>query len=227
MYKSATWEVTCLCLDKRWRALGQCVWRWRWGSVGRRSQEEARLREGLFGCSTQWVSCWKEVWTQFVSVVNLITASMKGWSHREQVPLTVESWFNTWSLRCWPCASCSISSPLEIHVSLHFHFRHLFLPRLPPYRWPLSLLFAMNHLQQWNADVTTGLQDSLAGPLCHGWPSRSFLLPPGCSLPALPPSVIHTCLDQSGQIGFNNCGQNAFRCNIVYVSLVTFIPNLF
>lgn len=212
MFKSGSCKMTfsVFARTKGWRALGQfwslVAWmcRSRWGSsAGRRSQGQAGLREGLFGCSTQWVSCWEEVWTQFVSVVNLITASMKRWSHREQVPLTVEPWFKTWSLRHWPCASCSFSSTLYTFLIVHFYF-------LPPLALPLFLCH-----YQWiicnngRADVTKGLQDSLAGPLFHGWPSRSFMLPPGWSLAAPPPSVRHTCLDQSGQIGFNNLRQNA------------------
>lgn len=95
------------------------------GGWRRGRREEAGLKEGLFGCSTQWVPCWKEVWTQFVSVVNLITASMRGWSHREQVPLTAEPWSKPCSPRRRPCASCSLFSPLHV-VSLLSHFWLLF-----------------------------------------------------------------------------------------------------
>lgn len=180
------------------------------GGWRRGRRDEAGLKEGLFGCSTQWVPCWKEVWTQFVSVVNLITASMRGWSHREQVPLTAEPWSKPCSPRRWPCASCSLFSPLHI-VSLLFHFclfiflfchlclsLYVFLCRYP------RIICSNGELMSQRDSRTVWLALSFMADL-----HRAFCPLLVAPLLLCPPSVIHTCLDQSGQSGFNNPGQNS------------------
>lgn len=104
---------------------------------------------------------------------------------------------------CSLLSASSLCSFTSAFFSFFFCHLCLFTSRLP-----LSL--STNRLQQRRADVTKGVQDGLAGPLCFMADlHRAFCPLLVAPLLLCPPSVVHTCLDQSGQTGFNNAGQKS------------------